>query len=531
MPAAAAHHLAALWLVVGFIVGTYVARRRREPEREGAPDAATEDTVTTPERGGASTSPRSAVPRHLFTSFTLSNDAADIAILLRSLARAGAVDDGHRSELEAIAAAVESNKQLHAPKLSPQSSSGETAAISLDGDTKRWLYTDYRLTPDGSEQDGESRARSPFRHDAPRKGAVRREATPPPAMLARRVAGRHGSGSFPEGMHRSGSEVGPLSDAVVGVLERKDEWTFDVFEFCEAESTGSHLVVLAQQIIVGHNLLSALEIPERKLIRFLRKVQEGYNAVPYHDSVHACDVLQTFNHLAVRKGMTEWMTDVELLAMIIACAVHDFQHPGVNNNFLVAQGNELAIRYNDKSVLENHHAAATFALLQNPDMNFLCNMSKENVATFRRIVVSVVLCTDMASHFSIVSSFKSQAANGFDLNEESDRITIFCMTLKVADISNAAKPIPLATRWAERVLEEFFSQGDRERALGHPISPLCDRNLVDKPKSQVDFIDFIVLPMFSTFAVFMTELEDEILPCLKKTRAHWQGLVRQAAAA
>jgi hypothetical protein len=49
--------------------------------------------------------------------------------------------------------------------------------------------------------------------------------------------------------------------------------------------------------------------------------------------------------------------------MYIAAGAHDFEHPGLNNPFLINTKNAYALTYNDISVLENHHIAATFKIL------------------------------------------------------------------------------------------------------------------------------------------------------------------------
>lgn len=54
-----------------------------------------------------------------------------------------------------------------------------------------------------------------------------------------------------------------------------------------------------------------------------------------------------------------------------------------------------------------------------------------------------------------------------------------------ADLSNPTKPLPLYRQWTERIMEEFFRQGDRERERGMEISPMCDKHTASVEKSQV----------------------------------------------
>lgn len=54
-----------------------------------------------------------------------------------------------------------------------------------------------------------------------------------------------------------------------------------------------------------------------------------------------------------------------------------------------------------------------------------------------------------------------------------------------ADLSNPTKPLQLYRQWTDRIMEEFFRQGDRERERGMEISPMCDKHNASVEKSQV----------------------------------------------
>ena len=57
--------------------------------------------------------------------------------------------------------------------------------------------------------------------------------------------------------------------------------------------------------------------------------------------------------------------------------------------------------------------------------------------------------------------------------------------LHCADLSNPTKPLEIYRAWNERVMNEFFLQGDREAREGLEISPMCDRHKASIEKSQV----------------------------------------------
>lgn len=54
-----------------------------------------------------------------------------------------------------------------------------------------------------------------------------------------------------------------------------------------------------------------------------------------------------------------------------------------------------------------------------------------------------------------------------------------------ADLSNPTKAMPLYGQWVERIMAEFFRQGDLEKERGLDVSPMCDRLSATVEKSQV----------------------------------------------
>ena len=91
-------------------------------------------------------------------------------------------------------------------------------------------------------------------------------------------------------------------------------------------------------------------------------------------------------------------TPLEVMSAIFAAAIHDVDHPGLTNQFLINTSSELAIMYNDESVLENHHLAVAFKLLQNSDCDILGNLTKKQRQTLRKMVIDMVSEETVGTH-------------------------------------------------------------------------------------------------------------------------------------
>lgn len=73
-----------------------------------------------------------------------------------------------------------------------------------------------------------------------------------------------------------------------------------------------------------------------------------------------------------------------------------------------------------------------------------------------------------------------------DVTDRSEhRYLALQVLMKIIDIGHLTKALPITISWTKRVNEEFFRQGDMEKALGLPVSPFMSREGHNIPKSQV----------------------------------------------
>ncbi|XP_075286626.1 dual specificity calcium/calmodulin-dependent 3',5'-cyclic nucleotide phosphodiesterase 1A isoform X4 [Opisthocomus hoazin] len=320
------------------------------------------------------------------------------------------------------------------------------------------------------------------------------------------------AGIFVERMYRrTSSMVGLAYPAeVIVTFKDVDKWSFDVFALNEA--SGEHsLKFMMYELFTRYDLLSRFKIPVPNLISFAEALEVGYSKYknPYHNLIHAADVTQTVHYIMIHTGIMHWLTELEILAMIFAAAVHDYEHTGTTNNFHIQTRSDVAILYNDRSVLENHHVSAAYRLMQEEEMNILANLTKDDWRELRSLVIEMVLSTDMSGHFQQIKTMR----HTLQQTEGVDKAKAMSLILHAADISHPAKSWELHYRWTMALMEEFFRQGDKEAALGLQFSPLCDRKSTLVAQSQIGFIDFIVEP---TFSLLTDSMEKIVLPLIEE---------------
>ncbi|XP_048832246.1 cAMP-specific 3',5'-cyclic phosphodiesterase 4D-like isoform X3 [Brienomyrus brachyistius] len=315
-------------------------------------------------------------------------------------------------------------------------------------------------------------------------------------------------------------------------LQDINRWGLDTFKISEY-SAYRPLTVVMYSIFQERDLLKSFKMPVDTFITFMMTLEDHYHSeVAYHNNIHAADVVQSTHVLLSTPALEAVFTDLEILAALFASAIHDVDHPGVNNKFLISTNSELALMYNDASVLENHHLAVGFKLLQEENCDIFQNLSKKQRQSLRKMVIDMVLATDMSKHMNLLADLKTMVETKkvtslgvLLLDNYSDRIQVLQNMVHCADLGNPTKPLELYRQWTDRIMVEYFTQGDREREKHMEISPMCDRHNASIEKSQVGFIDYIVHPLWETWADLVHPDAQEILDTLEDNREWYQSMI------
>ncbi|KAB1272916.1 cGMP-inhibited 3'; 5'-cyclic phosphodiesterase B [Camelus dromedarius] len=166
------------------------------------------------------------------------------------------------------------------------------------------------------------------------------------------------------------------------LIEKMSNWNFQIFELVEemGEKSGRILSQVMYTLFQDTGLLEIFKIPTLQFMNYFRALENGYRDIPYHNRIHATDVLHAVWYLTTRPipGLQQIHNDhrtgnetdsngrinpgriayissrscsipdesygclssnipaLELMALYVAAAMHDYDHPGRTNAFLVA---------------------------------------------------------------------------------------------------------------------------------------------------------------------------------------------------
>lgn len=362
-------------------------------------------------------------------------------------------------------------------------------------------------------------------------------------------------------------------DAMSSLALQLDSWSFDIFAF-ERVACGTPLHLMLRLLFLKHGFYELFEFDINMVDRFAKEIERLYPTNPYHNSMHAADVVQAchvflLQHLHqklvlynpnnamtmsmkradasnyVSMGKTAGEVDVtsdissssvappvekmnmdrnaprgdfskvDRLVMLIAAAVHDVGHPGVNAGFLKATNNEICKQFSDP-ILENFHAATARPLIE----ALLQGELTEVRLRVQPMITRLVLATSVENHGVFVEQLNTYmdslatmkdddgtascassltASSSFKARLTSDEAGAVMMEvlIKCADVSNCARDLPTYKLWVTRITEEFMSQTELEKHVGVPVTSFMASF---DPQMQLGFINNIAFPLYDALA-------------------------------
>lgn len=343
-------------------------------------------------------------------------------------------------------------------------------------------------------------------------------------------------------------------------------WDFYIFDL-EKYTNGHATNWVARQICDEFAVGDVLKCPEVVLCNWIYLIESWYRPhVPYHNATHGGDVMQGCAYLLRRRPFDTSLSKFNQVAVILSALVHDLDHPGRTNPFLVNSRHPLALLYNDVSPCENHHISLALRLTTGllsyqldlrtttskqqvdkaDDANIFMNLSNSEFKAMRSMMIDLVLATDISKHMEHLNHFRhlmgitKESARAWAeidpyekvvenlLNRSEDLVqlsidatkSVMRIILKVSDISNPIRPGKIAQIWASRIADEYMQQTEDEDCRGIP-NQLRDfkRGQLNLPHTQIGFIDYLVRDLVESLHRFAHV--PHFLDNLYQNRANW----------
>nr|XP_006820514.1 PREDICTED: cGMP-dependent 3',5'-cyclic phosphodiesterase-like [Saccoglossus kowalevskii] len=279
-------------------------------------------------------------------------------------------------------------------------------------------------------------------------------------------------------------------------------------------------VALAFSVYCGISIVHSLMYKKVKDAQYRSKLSN--ELMMYHMQI-SCDELQqliaadipkpeTFladiaQYSSIPRAVPESETPlIEILGLFVASLCHDLDHRGTNNSFQVQSESVLASLYSSEgSVLERHHFSQALCILNTEGCNIFENITSKDYQEVLDLMQEIILATDLAHHLRIIKDLKKMAVEGYKKEDPHCHKLLRCLFMTACDLSDQTKNWQTIKKVAENIYQEFFRQGDLEKAMGNNPIEMMDREKACIPELQINFLDTIAHPVFQILGQLFPE--------------------------
>ena len=195
----------------------------------------------------------------------------------------------------------------------------------------------------------------------------------------------------------------------------------------------------------------------------------------------------------------------------------------------------LALLYNDSHVLENHHLALAFNIINNKAYNVFAAWKTEERRRARKLMIASVLATDMEMHASLQaelvrrssgSAATAAAASSKKFDLGCDKAMLFQCVLHAADISNPTRRFATSASISMLAITEFNQQAVAEAAQGLPVTAhMVALDHAAKCKGEAGFAQFVARPYFAALLNCFpaTDTASQLLQTIDDNVERWKA--------
>lgn len=292
----------------------------------------------------------------------------------------------------------------------------------------------------------------------------------------------------------SSESIDDLSSNILNLIPIID---FSSINFNSLDYSNEELSTIVYNIFCNTINFEKIHVSPESLKKFIIKVSEHYHLNAFHNYKHAVSVLQ-FTYFMLNQIQLDGIiiNDLYKFALLISALVHDIDHPGHTNTYEINSQSPLAKKYNNNSVLENHHCSTAFYLIQLPNIQLFSQMSLEDYNIVRECIIECIISTDMKYHNELIDMVIKKQLSGLDWISTTNALILCKLLVHLADLSNQLRPYNICALWSSALKREFKNQIKKEEDKN--LEVLDFMKVTDNKSyyiSEYNFSNFMVLPL------------------------------------
>ena len=323
-------------------------------------------------------------------------------------------------------------------------------------------------------------------------------------------------------------------------MEGWDNWNFDA-----ATLNNPPLVHVAWTLCMHYKLVDSLEIDKSKFANFWCVMQSHYSENPYHNVSRAIEVMISTHCIISALGLGQYegkddgvvlLEKEDIIAMIIGAGVIDLGHRGLDNLTMKESKQFISNFYNGHFIIEQHRLAVPFETLENQHCNFFEEVDQEREV--RETVLEVLFMKANAEMLTIEEKMAafSERLSMFDWTQKDNVRILLTMAMRCADLAAWTREQSIHTSRLEKLVEEFYCQGDFQIARGLIPAPFIEgspwtadrtKHRQDFPRGQVQFIETMVIPLFESMQALFPGFSP-LVHMAEENKKYWHSQIESS---